>query len=96
MQTSIYIDISIQTPDGPLRFGRFDLGSNREAAYALFKRLKGSSEVNLKDMLYIEFMELVNGLPVNIDILTCDLQQLGTNSMIITQELFRIANLRPG
>jgi hypothetical protein len=50
----------------------------------------------MKDMLYIEFMELTNGLPVNIDILTCDLQELGTNAMLITQEIFRISNLKAG
>ena len=50
--------------------------------------------MNVKDMLYIEFMETVNGMPLNIDVLTCDLQELGTNTMLITQELFRLANLK--
>lgn len=94
METSVYIDISIQTPEGPKRFGRFEIGQDREAAHQLFKKLQGSSEVNVKDMLYIEFMEQVNGLPVNHDILTCDLQELGKNSMLITQEIFRLSNLR--
>ena len=94
MQTNFYIHISIQTQDGPQPIGRFELGSDREAASNLFKKLKGSAEVNVKDMLYIEFMETVNGLPLNIDVLTCDLQELGTNTMLITQELFRLANLK--
>ena len=94
METRFYINISIQTGDGPRRIGRFELGEDRDAALQLFKNLKGSPEVNSKDMLFIEFMELVNGLPVNIDILTCDLQELGTNSMLITQEIFRLANLK--
>jgi hypothetical protein len=92
--SSFYLDISIQTAEGPHRIGRFELGHDREAARQLFRQLKGSPEVNVKDMLYVEFMELVNGLPLNLEILSCDLQQLGTNSMIITQELFRLANLR--
>ena len=96
MHTSVYIDISIQTLDGPKRFARFELGSDREAAHYLFKKLKGSPFVNHRDMLYIEFMETVNGLPVNLDILTCDLQELGTNVMLITQEVFRISNLKVG
>lgn len=94
MQPSFYIDISIQTAEGPQRIGRFELGSDREAAAELFKKLKGSPEVDIKDMLYIEFMETVNNLPLNIDILTCDLQQLGINTMLITQEIFRLANLK--
>jgi hypothetical protein len=93
-QHHFYIDISIQTTEGPQRIGRFELGCNREAASKLFKHLKGSPEVNMKDMLYIEFMEIVNGLPLNIEILTCDLQELGTNVMIITQEIFRLKNLK--
>jgi hypothetical protein len=94
MQTSFYIDISIQTHEGPRRIGRFELGDDRDAARDLFRKLKGSPEINQKDMLYIEFMEAVNGLPLNIDILTCDLQELGINTMLITQESFRLSNLR--
>ncbi len=94
MFTSFYIDISIQTSDGPHRIARFELGSDRDDASTLFKKLKASPEVNVKDMLYIEFMESVSGLPLNIDMRTCDLQQLGTNTMLITQELFRIVNLK--
>ena len=94
MQTVFYIDISIQTTEGPQRVGRFELGSDREAATHLFKKLKGSAAVNLKDVLYIEFMETVNGLPLNIDMITCDLRELGSNVVLITLELFRLANLK--
>jgi hypothetical protein len=96
MQISCYIDISIQTINGPQRFGRFDVGPDRNAARDLFKKLKGSTEINLKDMLYIELMEMVGSLPINLEILTCDLQELGTNTMMITQEIFRLSNLRAG
>ncbi len=94
MHASFYIDIRIQTAEGPMRIGRFDIGNGRYAAMALFRQLKGSPKVNVKDMLYIEFMEQVNGLPLNIDILSCDLQELGINTMLITRELFRLANLK--
>jgi hypothetical protein len=94
MHTTFYIDLSIKTKDGPKQFGRFDIGNNRQEAYLLFKNLKGSPEVDHKDILYIEFMELVKGLPVNLDIITCDLQELGENCMLITQEVFRLSNLR--
>lgn len=96
MQALFYIDISIQAQGGPKRFARFELGPDRQAARELFKKLKGSPEINQKDMLYIEFIETVNGLPLNLDILTCDLQELGTNVMLITQEVFRVSNLKVG
>ena len=95
MTNSIFhIDISIQTKEGPKRFGRFEFVSDRETAHALFKRMKGSPSVDSKDMLYIEFIEMENGLPVNMDILTCDLRELGTNTKLITREIFRLRNLK--
>ena len=92
--SKFHIDISIQTKEGPKRFGRFEFVSDRETAHALFNRMKGSLSVDAKDMLYLEFIETENGLPVNMDILTCDLQELGTNTMLITQEIFRLKNLK--
>jgi hypothetical protein len=96
MQTSFYIDLSVKTPEGHKRFGRFNLGDKREEAYRLFRSLVGSPEVNHHDMLYIEFMEMVNGLPVNLDLLTCNLQELGHNCTLITQEVFRLSSLAHG
>jgi hypothetical protein len=97
MQNSnFYIAISIQTADGPMPFGRFDLGHDRASATELFKKLKGSSAFDPKDLLFIEFMEMVNSLPVNIDMLSCDLQELGVNTMLITQEVFRLYVLKAG
>lgn len=96
METSFYLDICIQTSNGPRRTARFELGNDRTEARQLFQSLKGSPEMDGKGMLYMEFTEIVNGLPLNIEMLTCDLQQLGTNCMLITQELFRRENIRPG
>lgn len=94
MQPTFHINVSIQTLEGPSPFGKFELGNDREAVHTLFSRLKGSEEVNDKDMLYLELIETVNGLPVNIKVLTCSLQELASNTMLITQEVFRLANLR--
>ena len=95
MEAIFYLDICIQTLEGPRRIGRFELGDDRESAQQIFKSLKCTAEVDPKGMLYIELMEMVNGLPLNIDMRTCDLQQLGINCMIVTQELFRLSNIRP-
>ena len=94
MEPAFYINISIRTPEGPLPIGRFELGTDRDVARNLFKRLKGSTDVNLKNMLYIELMETIKGLPLNVDVRTCDLQELGINTMLITQEMFRLTNFR--
>jgi len=88
------INLCVRTADGPKPFGNFNLGKNRQSATELFRRLKVSSELDVHDMLYIEFTEMLNGLPINIDIVSCDLQELGINCMLITQEVFRISNLQ--
>jgi hypothetical protein len=96
MAIAFYIDISVRTAKDLQRFGRFELGNDREMATELFEKLKGSAEIDSRDMLYIELMETASGLPVNIKILTCNLQELGTNVMLITQEIFRVSNLKAG
>lgn len=94
MDNRFYINISIRTAQGPIPFGSFTLGNNAESANILFSKLKGSPEANHNDLLFIEFVEMVNGLPVNLHILTCNLQELGTNCMLITQEVFRMSNMK--
>lgn len=93
MQTKFYIICHIKTPDGPEAFGRFDIGNDREAAARLFAKLKGDKEVNEQNMLCIELMETVNGLPLNINLLGCTLDQLMENCRIITKEVFNQYNL---
>lgn len=93
MDKSYNIDISIRSLEGTRRIARFDLGNDTESAYSLFSKLKGSPEINQKHMLYLEFLETKKGLPQNLDIISCDLQELGANTMLITQEIFRKNNL---
>jgi hypothetical protein len=88
MQTNFYIICHIATPAGPEAYGRFEIGNDREAASRLFARLKGDKEVNVQNMLCLELMETVNNLPVNINVLSCSLDQLTENFRIITKEIF--------
>ena len=89
-----YINLSIRTVGGSKPFGRFELGNDSVTAKDLFINLKGSTEVDPQDILFIELVEMVNGLPFNISIMSSDLQELGTNCMMITQEVFWLANLK--
>jgi hypothetical protein len=92
MQTKFYIISHLKTPAGPEPFGRFEIGNDREAATQLFAKLKGDKEVNDQNMLCIELMETSNGLPINITILSCTLDQLTENCRIITKEIFTLRN----
>ena len=93
MKTAFYIELSLKTPDGPEPYGRFYIGNNREKAYNLFHMLHGTDHVNDKNVLYIDLMETVQGLPVNLKMISCTLEQLALNCRTITKKLFSAANL---
>lgn len=88
-----YVVLSIRTGDGFESFGKFNLGNKRKAAADVFHQLKGSPAVNEKTMLTIDLVEIVNGLPLNLQILGCTLEELAYNAKIITKETFKLLNL---
>lgn len=90
METTFYILLHIRTADGFENYGRFNIGNDREAAYTLFKQLKGRDDVNDKDILYLELMETADALPLNIKIKSCTLNELTQNCRIITKEIFNL------
>ena len=94
-ENTFYVVLSIRTGDGFENFGKFNLVNNREAASEIFSQLKGSSAVDEKAMLTIDFMETINDLPVNFQIMACTLEELAYNCTIITKETFKIFNLAP-
>ena len=89
MDTTFYILVNIRTRDHLEPFGRFFVGNDRLAARELFQELKGYSKVTDKDVLCIELMERVDGLPVNINLKSCSLAQLSENVRLITKHVFR-------
>jgi hypothetical protein len=93
MQTTFYILLNIKTPNGFECFGRFNIGNNRKAAYAIFQKLKGSYTIDEKSILCMELMETVENLPLNIKMISCSLDELTENCRLITKETFNIINL---
>jgi len=89
-----YVVLSIRTSDGFQSFGKFNLGNNRKAAADVFRQLKGTSSVDEKTMLTIDLVETVNGLPLNLHILDCTLEEMAFNCKIITKETFKLLNLK--
>lgn len=90
METQFYIVFNMKTPDGWEAFAKFFIGNRREDAVTLFSMLKGMEEIQESYPLSIDFMETINGLPVNLKMINCSLSQLGENTVIITKELFRL------
>jgi hypothetical protein len=74
-------------------FGKFFIGNNRKSAGAIFDQLKGRKNVDEKSLLQLDLMESVNGLPTNMQMLSCSLEDLAENCKIITKERFRLLNM---
>lgn len=93
MQTHFCIKLNLKTSNGYETFGKFFLGEERKHAYAIFSKLKGSDKVDEGDVLSLELCELRNELPVNIQIISCTLEELAENCRTITREIFKLHNL---
>ena len=93
METQFYITLTLKTCNGPEPFAKFFIGNNRSKAHAIFHKLHGTNEVNEKNVLYLDFIEAHEGLPVNLNVISCTLKQLMENCKIITKEVFKLNNL---
>ena len=93
METGFYIIVNLKSSKGYESFGQFFLGKNKKSANIIFNQLKGSKDVSERSMLQLELVESAKGLPLNLDLLTCTLEELADNCKIITKELFKQFNL---
>lgn len=71
----------------------FYIGNNRDKALGIFAQLEGNDEVQVADMLQIDFAETKNGLPLNLKIKHCTLSQLSSNCRFIVKEIFKYRTL---
>lgn len=92
-QTTFYIVLNLKTSQGYECIGKFFVGDNGASANQVFKQLKGNTKVTEKSILQLDLMESKNGLPVNLQMISCTLEELAENCRIITRELFRLINL---
>ena len=91
--SEFYIVLNVKSGKDFQTFGKFFLGSHRKFADSVFKKLKGNKKVSNASVLYIELMETNNELPVNIQVLSCTLDELSENCKMITKETFKQCNL---
>jgi hypothetical protein len=92
-QSTFEILLHLKTVSGFEKFGKFYIGHDRHFAYALFKKLNGRTDLDIHTILYLELMESKNGLPLNVEVLACTLEQLAENCSTITKEIFKFNNL---
>jgi hypothetical protein len=94
MEAFFYVLLHLRTSEGFENFGRFDMGRDRNFAYSLFDQLEGKTYVTEKDSLIMELMEARAGLPLNLKIIGCTLDQLAANCRLLTKEIFIMMNLK--
>ena len=92
-QPGFYIVINLKAGKSYESYAKFFLGKNRRSAENIFHKLKGSVDVSEKSILQLQLTEMVHDLPLNINLLSCTLDELGENCKIITKELFKHLNL---
>lgn len=93
-ENNFFVVLSIRTPHGFESFGKFNLGNKRKPAVDAFRQLKGNPIVDEKTILTIDLVETVKGLPLNLNILGCTLEDLAYNCRVITKETFKLYNLK--
>lgn len=92
-ETTFCIVLNTKTAGGVEVISKFFIGNNRRAANKIFKALKGT-DISDKTVLSLELMEAVNGLPVNIKMISCTLEEIAENCRIITKEVFKLLNMK--
>jgi len=90
------IRFTIRTTAGFEPLCDFYLGNNRAVAGSIFSQLEGNEEVRESDILQVDLVEAMDGLPVDVKIKHCTLSQLGRSCSFITKELFKYHDLVQG
>jgi hypothetical protein len=95
MRTTFYVILRLRTADGFEAYGSFNLGNEREFAGRVFSQLKGRELARETDMLQMDLMETKDGLPVNLRVISCTVEEITANVKCITREMFKLLNLEP-
>ena len=83
------LNIRLHTPNGDELAATFFLGNSSGKADALFHQLHGRRNIEHDAFIYFELTEVVDQLPVNLKIISCDLEEAGLNMKLILKELFK-------
>jgi hypothetical protein len=92
MTSEYRIALHTKTRAGFENYAEFYIGGDESQANELFRRLKGSPD-NIDDgVLLIELRAICRGLPVDMRMLQCTLDEMTENCRIITKHVFNSFN----
>ena len=89
MKSTFYIMLSVKSVGRYECFGEFFLGNDGRHAEAVFSQLKGQDESNKQAVLNLDLVEIKEELPATVKTIYCTLDDLATNTKLITREVFR-------
>lgn len=92
-QSRFQIIVNIRVADGYVETGRFFIGPDRDAAFEMFKQLKGVPMLAGKAMLRLDLAEEEEELSTVLQTQGCTLSEMTENVKIIMKETFRLINL---
>ena len=93
METQYTILINMKKEKEIVNIGHFKVGNDAGVASSIFKKMKGTEIVDEKPLLYMELVESRDGLPFNLQMLSCTLEEMAANCRLITKEIFKYHNL---
>lgn len=93
MKSEYRIYIHAKTAAGFETIGKFYVGTNEDRALRLFRSLKGSPEDPRNALLIMELCSVWRGLPLDIQMIHCTLDEVEENCRIITKQAFNSFNL---
>lgn len=95
MESVFYIELNMRRASDFEKYGWFELGRDRAFASWLFSNLEGRPVRDDSGILHLDLVEKRAGLPVNLQVLDCTVEELSGNVKRITKELFKRMNLDP-
>jgi hypothetical protein len=88
MASEYHIAILIKTLTGFETCGEFFVGRSSVEANHLFSNLRGRVIEIQEGILILELRTISRGLPIDVQMLSCTLDELGENCKTITKYLF--------
>jgi len=92
MENEFRILIHTRTSAGFETLGEFYVGTDEARAVRLFRSLKGSPDNIDNGLLIMELSSICRGLPLDIQMIHCTLDELAENCRTITKHVFNSLN----
>jgi hypothetical protein len=89
MESEYRIALHGKTPTGYETYGMFYIGNDSVEVNRLFHHLKGCRQHREEGLLLMELQAIYRGLPIDMQMIHCTLEDVAENTRLITKYLFK-------